>query len=124
MRAPHYRQDSPAVARASQGPRLSVLLVEDDRADALLVEELIADAAIDTGFTWAPSISEAERELARNRPDCVLLDLNLPDANGIDALTRISNRGAGGDGGVGPRRRRRGRGPGAPDTRRLQRTDQ
>jgi CheY-like chemotaxis protein len=89
MRAPHYSQDNPAVLRAAAGPRLSVLLVEDDRADALLVEELIADAAVDIEFAWKATVSEAERELARNRPDCVLLDLNLPDANGIDALERI-----------------------------------
>ncbi|HTI77090.1 MAG TPA: SpoIIE family protein phosphatase [Mycobacterium sp.] len=90
MRAPHYPQSPLAATRAAQGPRLSVLLVEDDRADALLVEELIADAAIDVDFAWTPSISDAERELARVRPDCVLLDLNLPDANGINALERIS----------------------------------
>jgi CheY-like chemotaxis protein len=72
-------------------PSLSVLLVEDDRADALLVEELIADAAVDIEFAWTPTVSDAERELARSRPDCVLLDLNLPDANGIDALERICN---------------------------------
>ena len=89
MRAPHYSQDNPAVVRAAAGPRLSVLLVEDDRADALLVEELIADAAVDIEFAWTATVSEAERELARNRQDCVLLDLNLPDANGIDALQRI-----------------------------------
>jgi CheY-like chemotaxis protein len=89
MRAPRYPQDIPAVTRASAGPRLSVLLVEDDRADALLVEELIADAAVDVDFAWTPSISDAELQLARNRPDCVLLDLNLPDATGIDALERI-----------------------------------
>ena len=89
MRAPHHPQDTRAVTRATERPRLSVLLVEDDRADALLVEELIADAAVDIDFAWARSISDAERELARNRPDCILLDLNLPDANGIDALERI-----------------------------------
>ena len=90
MRAPHYPQDTPAGTRAITGPRLSVLLVEDDRADALLVEELIADAAIDVDFAWTPSIFAAQNELARNRPDCVLLDLNLPDASGIGALERIS----------------------------------
>src|SRR3712207_407299 len=90
MRAPQYPQGIPAVTRATDGPRLSVLLVEDDRADALLVEELIADAAVDIDFTWTPSISAAEIELARTRPDCVLLDLNLPDADGIGALERIS----------------------------------
>jgi CheY-like chemotaxis protein len=91
MRAPQYPQDNPAVIRTAPGQRLSVLLVEDDRADALLVEELIADAAIDIDFAWTPSVSDAERELTRKRPDCVLLDLNLPDANGIDALERICN---------------------------------
>jgi serine phosphatase RsbU (regulator of sigma subunit) len=93
MRAPQYPQDTPApdsrVARTAVGQCLSVLLVEDDRADALLVEELIADADADITFAWAQSISDAERELARARPDCVLLDLNLPDANGIAALERI-----------------------------------
>jgi CheY-like chemotaxis protein len=93
MRAPHYSQRMPApdagVAGTVDEQRLSVLLVEDDRADALLVEELIADAAADISFAWARSMSDAERELKRDRPDCVLLDLNLPDANGIAALERI-----------------------------------
>src|SRR5262245_25592864 len=87
MRAPLEREVMPA--RTPGGQRLSLLLVEDDRADALLVEELIADAAGDIGFAWAQSMSEAERELIFGRPDCVLLDLNLPDANGIAALERI-----------------------------------
>jgi hypothetical protein len=41
-----------------------VLLVEDDRGDAILVEELIADAAADITCVWAQSLSDAERELA------------------------------------------------------------
>ena len=71
------------------GP-LSVLLVEDDRGDALLVEELVADVDIDVRLGWARSMADAELELANLRPDCVLLDLNLPDANGIAALDRVT----------------------------------
>lgn len=72
----------------------SLLLVEDDRGDAVLVEDLIADAVADIEVVWAQSMAHAERELASARPDCVLLDLNLPDANGIDALDRIAKRDA------------------------------
>jgi CheY-like chemotaxis protein len=41
---------------------------------------------------WASSMADAERELANARPDCVLLDLDLPDANAISALNRIAKR--------------------------------
>jgi CheY-like chemotaxis protein len=80
------------VTPAASWQSLSLLLVEDDRADAVLVEELIADAVDDIRVVWAQSMAHAERELATERPDCVLLDLHLPDANGIDALDRIAQR--------------------------------
>jgi serine phosphatase RsbU (regulator of sigma subunit) len=68
--------------------------VEDDRGDAVLVEDLIADAVADIEVIWAQSMAHAELALAAARPDCVLLDLNLPDASGIDALDRIAKRDA------------------------------
>lgn len=73
---------------------LSVLLIEDDRADALLVEDLIDDAVSGIQLVWAQSMAHAERVLASAPPDCVLLDLHLPDASGIDALDRITKRDA------------------------------
>lgn len=73
---------------------MSLLLVEDDRGDALLVEDLITDAVADTEVVWAQSMAHAERALSVARPDCVLLDLNLPDATGMDALDRISKHDA------------------------------
>lgn len=95
MRAPLEPQTAPArdpaSIRTAGGHRLSVLLVEDDRGDAILVEELIADTAADITCAWSQTCAEAERELAVARPDCVLLDLNLPDATGMSALERIRN---------------------------------
>lgn len=73
---------------------LSVLLIEDDRADALLVEDLIDDAVSGIRLVWARSMAHAEQVLASARPDCVLLDLHLPDASGMDALERITKRDA------------------------------
>lgn len=93
MRAPVEPQTSqardPASVRTAGGQRLSVLLVEDDRGDAILVEELIADTAADITCVWAQTAADAERELALAPPDCVLLDLNLPDAAGTAAVERI-----------------------------------
>lgn len=78
----------------SDGQTLSLLLVEDDRADAILVEELIADAGVAIDVVWAESMAKAEQEIAIARPDCVLLDLHLHDTTGIDGLNRISEQDA------------------------------
>jgi serine phosphatase RsbU (regulator of sigma subunit) len=83
-------QLSPVVPVSAPGQPLSLMLVEDDDADALLVEELIADAAADIRLVWAQSMAQAEREIAVTRPDCVLLDLHLPDATGFGGLDRIA----------------------------------
>lgn len=76
------------------GGHLSLLLVEDDRADAILVEELIADAGVAIGVVWAESMAKAEQAIATARPDCVLLDLHLHDTDGIAGLARIAERDA------------------------------
>jgi len=52
------------VTPAANSQTLSLLLVEDDRADAVLVEDLIAGAVDDIRVTWAQSMAHAERELA------------------------------------------------------------
>ena len=90
-RDPHLADGfGPGQQPTDYGQPLSLLLVEDDRADAVLVEELLVDAVAGVHVLWAQSMAQAERELAFARPDCVLLDLHLSDANGIDALDRIA----------------------------------
>ncbi len=71
---------------------LRVLLVEDDEGDAVLVQELLADAAVAVDLVWARSLGEAER-LWSVGMDCVLLDLQLTDASGLDGLCRLLRRG-------------------------------
>ncbi len=91
MRAPYDPQvlNPAGFAGAIKRP-ISLLLIEDDQGDAILVEELISEAGADITVEWASSIAVAEDKLAVSRPDCVLLDLNLPDANGISAVDRIA----------------------------------
>ncbi|MGW5334418.1 PP2C family protein-serine/threonine phosphatase [Streptomyces bauhiniae] len=69
----------------------SVLLVEDDPGDALLVEELVADSALKMRLRWVRSMAEAAGVLATERPDCVLLDLHLPDASGLEAVSLVKS---------------------------------
>lgn len=73
---------------------MSVLLVEQDRAGLALVEELIAATGGDIRLHWVPSMALAEQELLLARPDCVLLDLNLPDSTGLEAVQRIARHDA------------------------------
>jgi serine phosphatase RsbU (regulator of sigma subunit) len=62
-----------------------ILLVEDDAGDALLVEELLSDAAPSFKPVWVASIAEAERRVTASTL-CILLDLGLPDSEGLEGL--------------------------------------
>jgi serine phosphatase RsbU (regulator of sigma subunit) len=77
------------VLRSGGAPanRLRVLLVEDDDGDAFLVRELLAEADAPIDLTVAQSLAVAKSRLTG--VDCVLLDLGLPDANGLDGLREV-----------------------------------
>lgn len=65
-----------------------ILLVEDDAGDAFLVEELLSDAAPTYAPVWVTSIAEAEQRITA-RTLCILLDLGLPDSEGLEGLGRM-----------------------------------
>jgi serine phosphatase RsbU (regulator of sigma subunit) len=66
-----------------------VLLIEDDAGDALLVEEYLADTTLSVELQWAQTLADGMAKLARRVPDCVLLDLHLPDASGTGAVRAL-----------------------------------
>jgi serine phosphatase RsbU (regulator of sigma subunit) len=66
-----------------------VLLVEDDPGDVFLVQELLAEADPSLQVVVAHSVADVVAGDLLRRSDCVLLDLNLPGAHGLDGLRRI-----------------------------------
>ncbi|GAA2127089.1 PP2C family protein-serine/threonine phosphatase [Actinomadura napierensis] len=69
---------------------LEILLVEDDPADALLVEDILAETGLQTSLRWVRSLREAHEPLtAGPRLDCVLLDLHLGEAQGLQVLRQV-----------------------------------
>jgi serine phosphatase RsbU (regulator of sigma subunit) len=66
-----------------------ILLVEDDDADALIVQEVLSDAGIYASLRRAVSLAQARRLIAELPPDVVLLDLNLPDEVGVSVVHQV-----------------------------------
>jgi diguanylate cyclase (GGDEF)-like protein len=68
----------------------SILLVEDNPGDVRLVEELLREAWLVTGsINHVSSVEDAIGRVAKDVPACILLDLSLPDAQGLGTLERV-----------------------------------
>jgi serine phosphatase RsbU (regulator of sigma subunit) len=71
----------------SGAPNAEILLVEDDAGDAVLVKELLAESEPHFEPVWATTLAEAQARIT-TRTLCLLLDLNLPDSEGLEGLRR------------------------------------
>ncbi|MFI9244864.1 PP2C family protein-serine/threonine phosphatase [Streptomyces sp. NPDC053086] len=71
------------------GDGFRILLVEDDDGDALLVEELLHDTGLPHTLARCHTAADARAALASAVLDCVLLDLHLPDASGVETVQAI-----------------------------------
>lgn len=75
------------------GERIRVLLIEDDPGDAVLVEELFDEVRAPVEVITAQTMRDALTRVGDVH--CVLLDLGLPDASGLDGLRQVLTESAG-----------------------------
>jgi len=78
-----------------------VLLIEDNPADARLIREILSEAkrsALSSirGYTfdleWAECLAAGLERLAAEGVDVVLLDLSLPDSQGLETFAKVHDR--------------------------------
>ena len=72
---------------------IKTLIIEDSPADAFIVSEYLEEIAERKFETLlAENLAEAENVIDKNDFDVVLIDLNLPDSQGIEHYKNIFNR--------------------------------
>uniref|UniRef100_A0A7C3V5B1 Oxygen sensor histidine kinase NreB n=1 Tax=Desulfobacca acetoxidans TaxID=60893 RepID=A0A7C3V5B1_9BACT len=68
---------------------IRVLLVEDNPGDARLIKEMLAEAqGLEFNLEWVSRLADGLHRLDRDSADVVLLDLGLPDSQGLDTVIR------------------------------------
>ncbi|MBI3537833.1 MAG: response regulator, partial [Chloroflexi bacterium] len=72
---------------------IRVLLVEDNPGDARLLREMFGEAVSPTfELTHVERLNEAMQCLAQERSDVVLLDLLLPDSQGLETFVKMKGQ--------------------------------
>src|SRR5690625_4120914 len=68
----------------------AVLLIEDNRADVLLIQAMLAEAD-DLGYAvvHAPTLEAGLESLQQEKAALILLDLSLPDSFGLDTFQAL-----------------------------------
>jgi two-component sensor histidine kinase len=70
--------------------KIRLLLIEDDPGDAALLRLMLSEAGFSVDLETAGTAADGAAHLKNNEFDIVLLDLGLPDTNGIETFYRIS----------------------------------
>ncbi len=75
---------------------IKILLIEDNPGDARLIREMLADSgAHDISIDWVPNLSQGLEYLGRDGIDLVLLDLSLPESQGLDTFLKAQSHAPG-----------------------------
>ncbi len=74
---------------ATIGRTVEILLVEDDRFQSRLAETALSSHHVEFAVTKTTTLARAKELIRGNGFDLVLLDLSLPDSQGLDTLAEI-----------------------------------
>jgi|GEM_PF-5027714 len=70
--------------------QISVLLVDDNAGDRRLVMLALSRSSIvEFKVTVAETLDQARTQVTQSRPDVILLDLGLPDTNGLETVLKM-----------------------------------
>lgn len=70
----------------------TIAIVEDDPDVAKIIEQVLGDFGFRT--VWCRSASDLLRRLRTLSPDLCIIDLGLPDMDGIEAMQRVKAQSA------------------------------
>ncbi|RMF25302.1 MAG: response regulator, partial [Cyanobacteria bacterium J083] len=71
---------------------VSILLIEDDLAQARFLQEMLKNSDLTAGnFVHVKRLQSAINQLQQDRFDVILLDLSLPDSQGLSSVETIVN---------------------------------
>jgi diguanylate cyclase (GGDEF)-like protein len=74
---------------SSPVPPACLLLVEDNRAQAMMIERMLELGDLELDVAQVGTLAEAKSFLSDSRAACILLDLGLPDAAHLDGLMEL-----------------------------------
>jgi diguanylate cyclase (GGDEF)-like protein len=79
------------VPQSSPAPATQLLLVEDNRSQAAMMERMLEAGSIGFEVVHVETLASAKEFLGDSRVACIVLDLTLPDAGRLDGLMEIKN---------------------------------
>lgn len=73
---------------------IKILAVEDEQGDFALIKVYLRLAGFGSDIehdavSWVQTLAEAKKEVLKQKPNIVLLDLNLPDSFGMETVRKI-----------------------------------
>ncbi|MDR2740818.1 MAG: response regulator [Treponema sp.] len=69
------------------GKKYTILLVDDEKANLVVLNRILSD---DYLIQTAKTGEQALQLIAKNKPDLVLLDIIMPDINGFEVLSKLT----------------------------------